>query len=166
MTIFFIGYIEAGKRKWGKKLAKELNYKFLDTKQLMQEKTGNTYAELLQNKELFIETEQVIVDEISVMGNTVIATSELLPCRGENIDKLNNAGLTIYLRAGVGCIMMKLGKTKDRSPMLKNIDPDFIPDFINMELNRRKPFYLKAKINVLARELNISKLLEIVSNNI
>ncbi len=46
--------------------------------------------------------------------------------------------------------------------MLQRIDPDFIPDFISMELKNRKPFYQKAKIEYLARELKMNTLLELI----
>ncbi len=165
MTIYLIGYIEAGKRKWGEKLAKEFNYDFLDTRDLMTEKTGKTLDELFLDKELYISTEQEIVSQISDLKNTVIATSELLPCRANNMDILNKNGLTIYLRAGLGCIMMKVSKLKNKIPLLNNIDPDDVPDFINMELYRRKPFYEKAKIDTLARELTMRKLLKLIDGN-
>ena len=164
MRIFFIGYIEAGKKKWGQKLAKELNYKFIDTRDLMQEKTGKSYKELLHNKVLFINTEQEIIDEIIELENVVIAVSELMPCRNNNIEILNNSGITIYLRAGLGCIMMKVSKIKNDIPLLQNVLPDIVPDFVNAELQRRKPYYKKSKFDVLARELTMTKLLKLISN--
>lgn len=162
MTLYFIGYIEAGKNKWGKKLAKELNHDFIDTRELMQERTGKTYSELLKNKELFIKTEQEIVDEIVNLKDTIVATSELLPCRADNMQRLNNAGITFYLRAGLGCIMMRVSLLHNDIPMLKGLDPDFVPDFVNAELNRRKSFYSQAKINTLGRYLTMKKLLKML----
>ncbi len=162
MTVYFIGYIEAGKKKWGQKLAKELNHNFVDTRDLMQEKTGKSYAELLADKDLFIKTEQEIVEEISSLKDTIIATSELLPCRADNMEKLNENGITFFLRAGLGCVMMKVSLLHNDIPMLKGIDPDIVPDFVNAELNRRKPFYSKAKIEILARELTMKKLLKLL----
>ena len=162
MTIYFVGYIEAGKKKWGQKLAKELNCNFLDTRDLMKEKTGKTYEELLSDKELFINTEQEIVAEISKLKNTVVATSELLPCRGDNMDILNKNGTTFYLQAGLGCVMMKVSKLKNKIPLLNGIDPDNVPDFVYLELARRKPFYSKAKVEFLARELTMKKLLDLI----
>jgi len=163
MRIFFIGYIEAGKKKWGQKLAQELNYKFIDTRDLMQEKTGKSYKELLQNKVLFINTEQEIIDEFIELENVVIAVSELLPCRNDNIETLNNLGLTIYLKAGLGCIMMKVNKLKNDIPLLQNIPSDIVPDFVHEELQRRKPYYKKAQVDVLARELTMTELLKFTS---
>lgn len=163
MLIYFIGYIAAGKNKWGKKLTKELDYDFVDTREIMMQKSGLSFTELLQNKELFIKLEQNALEEVSKMKNTVVATSELLPCRADNMEVMNNTGITFYLRAGLGCIMMKIGKKTKTIPLLQGIDPDFIPDFIRMELENRKPFYEKAKIEYLARELKMDKLLELIN---
>jgi len=163
MTIYFVGYILAGKKKWAQKLAVELNCNFVDTREMMVEKTGVSYDNLLKDKELFIETEQEIVAEISKMKNTIVATSELLPCRNDNMDILNKNGLTIYLRAGLGCIMMKVSKLKIYVPLIHGIPPDIVPDFINTELARRKPFYKKAQIETLARELSMKKLLNLIN---
>ncbi len=163
MLIYFIGYIAAGKNKWGRALAKQYNYNFVDTREIMEHKSGLSFAELLQNKDLYIRLEQETLLEVSVMKNTVVATSEMLPCRTNNIEILNNTGVTFFLRAGLGCIMMKIAKRINEIPYLKGIDNDFIPDFIKMELNNRKPFYEQAKINYLARELTINKLLELLA---
>ena len=165
MLIYFIGYLAAGKAKWGKKLAKELGYEFVDTREMMMKESGLTFFELLRNKELFIKLEQEVLQKVSEMKDTVVATSELMPCRGNNIELMNSTGLTFYLRAGLGCIMMRVGKNTNKYPMLRGIDPDFIPDFIRMELENRKPFYEKAKIEYLARELNMEKLQKLIKDH-
>ena len=162
MLIYFIGYLAAGKRSWGEKLSKELGYSFIDTRDIMMQKSGLNFAELLQNRELFIELEQEALSKVSKMNNTVVATSEMLPCRGDNMDILNSTGCTFYLKAGVGCIMMKIGNGARGIPMLKGIDHNFIPDFIKMELANRKPIYMRAKINYMARELKMDKLLSLI----
>ena len=162
MLIYFVGYIAAGKSSWGKKLADELKYDFIDTRDIMMQESGLSFAELLQNKELFIKLEQKALSMVKTLSNTVVATSELLPCRADNMDVLNRTGITFYLRAGLGCIMMKIGKKTKTIPLLQGIDHDFIPDFIKMELANRKPFYDKAKVEYLERELSMEKLLELV----
>ncbi len=55
MLIYFIGYISAGKSKWGKKLAIELNYNFIDTRDIMMQESGLSFVELIQNRELNIK---------------------------------------------------------------------------------------------------------------
>jgi len=164
MLIYFIGYIAAGKNKWGQRLAKELDYNFVDTREIMEQKSGMTFSALLQNKELFIRFEQEALSDVTKMEDTVVATSELLPCRDNNIEILNNTGITFYLRAGLGCIMMKIAKRTQEIPFLVGMEHDFIPDFIKMEMENRKPFYKQAKITYLARELKMDKLMELLSD--
>ena len=71
---------------------------------------------------------------------------------------LNETGVTFYLKAGLGCIMMRISKRIQDIPLLTGIDHDFIPDFIRVEMDNRKPFYDKADIIYLSRELNMKKL--------
>jgi shikimate kinase len=163
MLIYFIGYIAAGKNKWGKKLAEELNYNFVDTREIMEQKSGLSFAELLQNKELYIKLEQEALSEVSVLQNTVVATSEMLPCRSHNMEILNRTGKTFYLKSGLGCIMMRIAKKTDSIPYLKGMEPNFIPDFIRAELNNKKLFYEQANASYLARELKMEKLLSLLS---
>ena len=162
MLIFFVGYIASGKRKWGQRLAQELQYNFVDTRELMEQKTGERYEKLLSNKEKFIIAEQAVLQDIIKLENTIVAVGEMMPCRNDNMEILKNAGLTFFLRAGLGCIMMKIPKKRHKIPMIQNIDPDFLPDFLQSEIERRKPYYKQAHINYLERDLRKPKLMEIV----
>jgi len=159
MLVFFVGYIEAGKNKWGQKLAKELGYDFVDTRQIMEQVSGYEYGQLLNDKNLYIQLEQEALEYVLKLENTVVATSELLPCRADNMDRMNAAGKTIYLRAGMGCIMMILSRRKPDVPLLRGIDPDIVPDFISMELKNRDPFYSKAHFNKLSRKMKMKDIL-------
>ncbi len=163
MLVFFVGYIETGKNKWGQKLAKELGYDFVDTRKIMEEISGYEYSLLLNDKNLYIQLEQEALEYVLKLENTVVATSELLPCRYDNMDRLNDAGKTIFLRAGLGCIMMRVSKIKNDVPLLKNIDTDIVPDFVAMELKNRNQFYGKAKYIKLSREIKIKGILEYIN---
>ena len=162
MKVYLVGYIAAGKKSWGQKLAKELNLNFVDTREIMETKSGLTFGELLKQKDLYIQLEQDALSEVSKMENVVVATSEMLPCRADNMDVLNKTGITFYLRAGLGCIMMKIVKDTNKIPFLRGMDADFIPDFIKMELDNRKVFYNKADLVYLSRYLKIDMLVDMV----
>jgi len=163
MLVFFVGYVETGKKKWGQKLAKELGYDFVDTRDIMEKVSGYNYGQLLNDKNLYIQLEQEALEYVLKLENTVVATSELLPCRADNMDRLNAAGKTIFLRAGLGCIMMRVSKIKHEVPLLKNIDTDVVPDFITMELKNRNPHYGKAQYIKLSREIKMKGILEFIN---
>ena len=162
MLVFFVGYIETGKNSWGQKLAKELGYDFVDTRIIMEEISGYKYSQLLNDKNLYIQLEQETLEYVLNLENTVVATSELLPCRADNMDRLNAAGKTIFLRAGLGCIMMRISKIKNNIPILQNIETNFVPDFIAMELKNRNPYYGKAQYIKLSREIRMKGILEFI----
>jgi shikimate kinase len=163
MLVFFVGYVETGKNKWGQKLAKELGYDFVDTRTIMENASGYEYGQLLNDKNLYIQLEQEALEYVLKLENTVVATSELLPCRADNMDRLNAAGKTIFLRAGLGCIMMKVSKQKNNIPLLRGVDTDIVPDFITMELKNRNPHYGKAKYIKLSREIRMKGILEFLN---
>ena len=164
MLVFIVGYLETGKNKWGQKLAKELECNFVDTRILMEELSGRKYSDLLNDKENYIKLEQEAFNHALSLENTVVATSELLPCRLDNMDRMNNAGKTIFLRAGLGCIMMRVSRIKTTPPLLKNINTDIVPDFIAMELKNRNPYYEKAQYNKLSREIKMKGILEFLNS--
>lgn len=166
MRIYLIGYIAADKNKWGQKIANKLNLDFVDTRKIMEQKSNLSFKELLQHKELFIKLEQETLSEIIKLENTVIATSELLPCRANNMEILNKTGITFYLKAGLGCIMMKIVKKLNTIPLLTGIEHNFIPDFIKMELTNRKPFYTQAQISYLERHLDVNILIDLLNSKI
>jgi len=77
MIIYFIGYIAAGKNKWGKKVADELNYNFVDTRDIMEQKSGVSFGYLLQNKELFNDCLQHFCRGCGVTGCGVTVVLQL-----------------------------------------------------------------------------------------
>ena len=162
MKVFLVGYIASGKRKWAARVSTEFGMRCIDTRELMEELSGRAYSELLLDKESYIKYEQLALDRVLKEDNVVVVCSELLPCRADNMERINDAGLSIYLRAGLGCIMMKLPKKKHLIPLIKGIDSDILPDFVKMELTNRKPFYSKAHHNLLERELKRDKMLDII----
>lgn len=166
MKIFLVGYVASGKRKWARRINEMYGIECIDTRELMAELSGMKYSDLLKSKDDFIKYEQQALDIVLQKENAVVVCGELLPCRADNMDRINQNGLSIYLRAGLGCIMMKLPKKKHLIPMIQGIDSDLLPDFIKMELTNRKPFYSKAKHNLLERELKKEQMKEIIDNYI
>ncbi len=165
MKIYLVGYIASGKRKWAKRIRDNYNLNCIDTRELMSEISGKEYAELLTDKESYIKYEQKAFEQVLKTKDTVVVCSELLPCRNDNMEVLKKDGLSIYMRAGLGCIMMKLPKRKHKIPLINGIDSDILPDFIKMELSNRKPYYLKAHENLLERELKKEQLFNIINKH-
>ena len=76
MKIVLTGFMGTGKTSVGKELSKQLNYQFIDTDVLIEEREGTPISLIFKNKgeDYFRSLEQSTVEEVSKLNNVVIAT--------------------------------------------------------------------------------------------
>jgi len=111
-NIVLIGMPASGKSTIGKALAKELNMSFVDTDNLIVEKTGKSISEIFKNsgEKAFRELEKEAVYEASKLQNCVIATGGGAVLDSENVFLLSQNGIIYYLDRPLSF----LNATKDR----------------------------------------------------
>ncbi len=168
MIVYLIGFMGSGKATYGKRLAEALDFDFKDTDSIIEEQEGTEVTEIFKNKgeDYFRTIEAKILTEISQEKNTIIATGGGMPCWGNNLEFMNQTGLTIYLKAGLGCVMKNLLKEKERRPMIANIDPTVLADYIHEKLEERKPCYKGAHTSIVTNNMKFSSLLELVKEKL
>lgn len=168
MLIYLIGFMGSGKSTFGKQLASRLDFNFVDTDSLIEEREGQLIGDIfkLKGEIYFRELERNILKEISIYKNTVVATGGGMPCHTDNIALMNKTGLTIYLRASIDCIRQRLVKEKHKRPLIADVNPTILGDFISDQLEERKPYYQMAQQTILSNDLKIEVLLELVKQNI
>lgn len=95
-----IGMPGAGKTTYGKKLAEKTNRPFLDTDEMIREKTSRTPAEIIlsQGEDAFRELETQVIREAGKHCGTVIATGGGAVERQRNYRPLKQNGDIVYLR--------------------------------------------------------------------
>ena len=168
MIVYLIGFMGSGKSKYGKLLAEALNYDFVDTDQLIEAQEKLEVTEIFKTKgaDYFKEVEAKILTTVSQLKNTIVATGGGLPCVQGNMDFMKQTGLTVYLRAGLGCVMKNLLKEKERRPMIAEIDSTILADYIHDKLEERKPCYKDAHVSIVTNNMKFSELLELVSGKL
>ena len=122
MNIFLVGPMGSGKSSLGKKLAKSLDKKFIDTDKEIEKKENKTINEIFENEgeKYFREKEKEFLINIPNNLNMVIATGGGIVTNQENREKLKENEV-IFLNASVE----RQGKRTSRSdkrPLLKNVD--------------------------------------------
>jgi shikimate kinase len=141
--IILIGYRGTGKTVVGERLAEKLRLPFCDTDACIEEATGRTIQEMVEESGwvYFREREREIVRELRVMQRSIIATGGGAVMDKENADILKKHGVLIWLSADVGTIVERIqsdAKSRERRPSLSHDD-------IFMEtadvLNKRIPVY-------------------------
>ncbi|MBK9543097.1 MAG: shikimate kinase [Bacteroidetes bacterium] len=166
MNIFLIGYMGSGKSKTGEALSKVLQYRFLDTDNIIEEQTGKRISDIFQapGPEEFRLMEKNVIRSIGTKDDQVISTGGGLPCYFENMDWMNANGLTIYLEANAGLLFHRLVRNRAGRPLIEKISDVDLMEQIQNHLIDRIPFYQMAQIKVSAASLDIKSLTEQVKN--
>ena len=156
MNLFLIGFMGCGKTTFGKRLANKLSYEFIDLDKVFESKTGMSIPEYFgaYGEAAFREKESEILKNTEYPDNAVIATGGGAPCFFDNMDWMNENGITVYINVSPGGLASRLESATDERPVLRGLKGKELEAFIASKLEEREPFYKKAQI--IAEGLNIS----------
>ena len=145
--IILIGYMGAGKTTVGKALAKELGLAFYDLDWYIESRRRKTVAQLFAEvgEEGFRTIEHNMLHEVAEFEDVVVSCGGGTPCFFDNIDYMNRQGQVVYLRCQPDVLVEHLAMSKNERPLLKGKTPDELRRFIAAQLQRREPFYSKAR---------------------
>jgi shikimate kinase len=162
MRIYLIGFMGCGKSHIGKELALLMKYKFIDIDEYISLANKKSVNEIFEKKgeDFFRKEEKKAIRKISEMKNMVVAAGGGLPCFNDNMNWMNENGITVYLEASPQFLYHRLFTEKKTRPLISNIGDIELVDFITGKLLERKEFYEQAQIIVSAEKMNIKKLKE------
>lgn len=150
MRIFLIGFMGSGKTTWGKKLGELLHLKFIDLDQAIEERTNMDINGIFQNKgeSYFRKIEAVCLRELAMEDNLIIACGGGTPCFHDNISSMNALGVTIWLNTPKKVIVSRLLEEAEHRPLVRNLDPEQLNEFIEDKLEERMQYYGQAQVIV------------------
>ena len=154
-----------GKSTFGKKLSKALGYQFIDLDQEITKNTGMSIPELfeLHGENHFRTIEQETLTATFSLSDTVVACGGGCPCFFDNIDQINQHGVSVYIQMHPKSLFIRLKQNTDTRPLLKNKTDEALLDYINQKLNERKVFYEKAQHIVKGENLKINELVDLLN---
>ena len=125
MNIFLTGFMCAGKTTIGRKLAKLLEYNFIDTDMEIEEDQGCSVEDIFKygGEECFRDMETKILEKLKNVKNSVIATGGGIILREYNQGMIKKIGKQVYLKVPKKELLQRLKKVKNR-PLLKNQDTE------------------------------------------
>lgn len=164
MRIFLIGFMGSGKSTMGAALARELGLSFIDLDKAIEAKFGNDISAIFtgNGEQHFRELEQQILNESLEKDDFVMATGGGTPCFSDNMDQMNEAGVTIYLKMSTDLLAERLETETEQRPLLNGKTGHELWTFIHELLTEREPDYLRAKYKVKAKDLKPSELAEFI----
>ena len=164
MIIFLVGFMGSGKSTVGQRLSGRLGYSFIDMDQRLEAEHGMTINEIFEKlgEKAFREMENHLLEEMFSLQDTVISTGGGLPCTGNNMDLINEKGVSIYLRMEPEALLHRLSRGKRRRPLIRDLSREELETFIREKLREREPVYLKAHHIISGLDLNMDQLVKIL----
>ena len=124
--IILLGYMGSGKTSIGNYLKQELNYKFYDLDNFIEDKWDLNISNVFETKgELYFrKIERIALKEIlDQKAPMIISLGGGTPCYFNNMDYINNqeGSITFYLKSSVDSISNRLLIDKNNRPLINNL---------------------------------------------
>lgn len=147
-TTFLIGYMGSGKTTLGRAVAARTGVRFIDLDDYIEEREGCTIKEIFASRgeEAFRAIEREAIDEVSRLDDTLVACGGGTPCFGNNMDIMNERGLTVYLNAPHSSLLSRLKKGRAKRPLIASLTDDELDTFIYKQMQWREPHYSRAAL--------------------
>lgn len=122
-NIVLIGFMGSGKSTVGKMLADILEYDFVDTDRVIEERAGRSIPQIFeeQGEERFRELETLVVESVCSRSRTVISTGGGAVLRQRNFRCLKESGTVVYLRLSEEELLRRTAQLRGR-PLLAGAD--------------------------------------------
>jgi shikimate kinase len=167
MRIFLIGFTSSGKTTLGIELAKKLKYKFVDIDHFIEQKHQLKVIDIYKQfgEIRFREMEMCALQEILNDDHIVVSTGGGTPCFYDNMMRMGNNGITIYLEAEENFIFSRLKNSYLQRPLLNSKNEDELRHFISRNMKIRMPFYQKAKYTFKAIDVDANKVIDVIKKD-
>lgn len=166
--VFIIGLPAAGKTHFGRELALRMNLPFADLDRYIEKKEGKTITEIfnLKGESYFRQLEQLCLAELADarQAGMVVACGGGTPAYYDNLTRMKQNGIVIFLDTDRHTIAARLAKNSDSRPLLSGTDTKQKLEDLYRE---RKPYYEQADIRVEGDEktgVNFEKIIELCTN--
>lgn len=143
-----IGYMGAGKTTLGKILARSLNLEFIDLDWYIENRFHQSVSQLFatRGEEEFRKIEQNMLHEVAEFEDVVISAGGGTPCFFDNMEYMNQQGVTVYLKATPETLRTHLRMGKQKRPLIAQKNDEELDAFIRESLDKRESYYNQARL--------------------
>ena len=156
MLIYLIGFMGSGKSTIGIMLAKKLKYKFIDLDEQIEKNSKKKIQKIFNvegGETKFRKIESRELKKVSGLRKAVVATGGGASCFNNNMELMNQTGITVYIKMEAGSLFHRLAKSKAQRPLIAELSDMQLMEFIMGAIPVREPYYLQAKFTVNGEHL-------------
>jgi len=168
MIVFLIGMPACGKTSIGKRLAKTLQFTFIDLDNYLSVKENKSVSKIFnkQGEILFRQLETKYLKEISnTSTDTIISVGGGTPCYHNNIQFMFSVGKIFYLNTSTETLFLRL-KEDTKRPLFIGLSDNEIKNKILILLQQREIFYLQAHYKINTSHKSDDAIIEEISNQL
>ncbi|GAA0879057.1 shikimate kinase [Algoriphagus jejuensis] len=163
LKVVLVGLPGSGKSTFGRQLALELNFPFLDLDQQLEEKFQMKIPEIFSRhgEGKFREWETETLTELLQRDSSfVLATGGGAPCFNDNMDLINESSISVYLDVPLESISNRLRVSKVQNrPMFHGLDQGEITLKLKSLWAERNYYYSQAKIKLNGEDFSAELLM-------
>tara|TARA_Y100001968_G_scaffold89872_1_gene80851 strand:- start:388 stop:963 length:576 start_codon:yes stop_codon:yes gene_type:complete len=145
-NLYLVGMMGSGKSVTGPKLAKELNYRFVDSDQVIEQLSKKSIPEIFENEgeNAFRELETKVLQSIGQHYSLVVSTGGGVVTQSKNWGVLHQ-GIVIWLDPGRERLLKRLKDDSFSRPLLQNKEPLKVFDELYL---KREPLYRESDLHI------------------
>ncbi len=155
--LFLIGLMGSGKTYWAQRLAALLRMDWIDLDQQIEKATDMTIREIFatEGEDYFRAKERDTLQQLSSVNNLIVACGGGTPCFYNNMEWMNNNGITIWLHPDVDEMVTRLKRGKTKRPLIAHLDDEELKQFVIDKIKEREPFYSGAKHHLHGNDISL-----------
>jgi shikimate kinase len=165
MNIFLIGMPGSGKSTVGKKIAARLSLNFIDLDHYIEKKIQKKIQDIFSDEgEMeFRKKERDCLSEILASEKKyLLALGGGTPCYFDNLEKINSAGLSVYIEMPAAALVSRILQGAGERPLFAGLDKNELLIKVNSMISDRERFYSGAAITVHGIDLDIDDLADLL----
>lgn len=162
--IYLVGFMGSGKSTLGRRLRREMGWEFVDLDDLFEQKFKTTIKQYFATlgEDAFRKAEKEVLKEVINKEKMIVATGGGTPCFFDNMEVMNQTGLTIYLKLSVDTLINRLSSGKHIRPLIAGKSGDELYNYIEEKLSERETFYNQSKVVADAEVLGVEAYVNII----
>ena len=169
LKVVLVGLPGSGKSTFGRQLAKEMGFPFLDLDQLIEERYQLKISEIfsMHGEGTFRDWESLVLQDTLKQDRAyILASGGGTPCFNDNMDLINAQAISVYLDVPLGSISRRLQTSKaQQRPLFQGLDQGELTLKLKSLLVSREYFYSQAKIKLSGEDFSAELLMhELIAN--
>ncbi len=164
-NVYLIGYMGSGKSTAGKQIARLLGYAFIDLDRAFEETYRISIMDFFDkyDEEAFRLIERKLLQSTFSLQSHVISTGGGTACYSDNIQLINQNGLSVYIQMHQNSLFDRLKNAKRPRPRISDMNDEELMLQIECDMQQREKLYNLAHYHVKGESMDFRAVARLIA---